>query len=135
MASPQASAATTREELIRTAALHQSGKLEEPAAVYLAFLQTNQHNPEALHYLGLTLHHFSDLRRARGRPQCAATRRTPPIHARARGEGSRRTAWLQPHGRYVHTETYVRNTLGATGFEVIDVKKEALRREGSSTCQ
>ena len=39
---------------------------------------------------------------------------------------------LQPHGRYVHTETYVRNMLSGAGLEVIDIDKQALRREGSS---
>ncbi len=39
---------------------------------------------------------------------------------------------IHPHGRYSHTETYVRKTLAETDFEVIAIDKEHLRREGGA---
>jgi predicted TPR repeat methyltransferase len=39
---------------------------------------------------------------------------------------------INPHGRYSHTQSYVRKALAATGFEVIDIEKAHLRREGDS---
>jgi predicted TPR repeat methyltransferase len=37
---------------------------------------------------------------------------------------------IQPHGRYVHTEPYVRSGLAEAGFGLIDIEKVHLRREG-----
>jgi predicted TPR repeat methyltransferase len=37
---------------------------------------------------------------------------------------------IQPHGRYTHTESYVRSTVAQAGFEVIEIEKVHLRREG-----
>jgi predicted TPR repeat methyltransferase len=39
---------------------------------------------------------------------------------------------IHPHGRYSHTEGYVRRSLAAADFDVIDVEKASLRREGNS---
>jgi len=39
---------------------------------------------------------------------------------------------IQPHGRYSHTEPYVRKAVAEAGFEVVDVEKAFLRREGES---
>jgi predicted TPR repeat methyltransferase len=39
---------------------------------------------------------------------------------------------IHPHGRYSHTEPYVRTTLAGAGFEVIDIEKAQLRREGDA---
>jgi len=39
---------------------------------------------------------------------------------------------IHPHGRYSHTESYVRKVLGDAGFEVVDIEKPFLRREGES---
>jgi predicted TPR repeat methyltransferase len=39
---------------------------------------------------------------------------------------------LNPAGRYMHTEPYVRRTLGDAGFELLDVEKAHLRREGET---
>ena len=39
---------------------------------------------------------------------------------------------IHPHGRYSHTEAYVRDSLSQAGFEVIEVGKERLRREGAA---
>jgi len=36
---------------------------------------------------------------------------------------------IQPHGRYAHTEAYVRSTLAEAGFELSDIEKVHLRRE------
>jgi predicted TPR repeat methyltransferase len=52
----QSSAVTTREALVSAIALHQSGRVEEAAATYLAVLETDRNNPDALHYLGLSMH-------------------------------------------------------------------------------
>lgn len=38
---------------------------------------------------------------------------------------------IHPHGRYSHTESYVRKTLAEADFESIDIEKAYLRREGS----
>jgi predicted TPR repeat methyltransferase len=38
---------------------------------------------------------------------------------------------ILPHGRYQHTEAYVRKTLNEAAFETVGIEKEALRREGS----
>ena len=38
---------------------------------------------------------------------------------------------IHPHGRYSHTEPYVRGTLEQAGFEAIEIDKARLRREGS----
>jgi predicted TPR repeat methyltransferase len=37
---------------------------------------------------------------------------------------------IHPHGRYSHTEAYVRRTLAEAGFEVVELEKAHLRREG-----
>jgi predicted TPR repeat methyltransferase len=37
---------------------------------------------------------------------------------------------IHPHGRYSHTESYVRRTLAEAGFDLIDIEKAQLRREG-----
>ena len=39
---------------------------------------------------------------------------------------------IDPHGRYSHTEAYVRKTLVEAGFEVSDIEEAFLRREGES---
>jgi predicted TPR repeat methyltransferase len=39
---------------------------------------------------------------------------------------------IDPHGRYSHTEAYVRKTLAETGFEVTAIDEAFLRREGES---
>jgi predicted TPR repeat methyltransferase len=39
---------------------------------------------------------------------------------------------IHPHGRYSHTEPYVRKKLDEADFEVIDIEKAPLRREGYS---
>jgi predicted TPR repeat methyltransferase len=39
---------------------------------------------------------------------------------------------LHPHGRYSHSEAYVRRTLAEAGFEAIDIAKGKLRREGNA---
>jgi predicted TPR repeat methyltransferase len=39
---------------------------------------------------------------------------------------------IHPHGRYSHTEPYVRGTLAQAGFEAIEIDKAHLRREGST---
>lgn len=52
----QSSAVTTRDALISAIALHQSGQIEAAAATYLAVLEADRNNPDALHYLGLSLH-------------------------------------------------------------------------------
>jgi predicted TPR repeat methyltransferase len=39
---------------------------------------------------------------------------------------------IHPHGRYSHTEAYVRKTLADAGFEVIDIEQAQLRREGTA---
>jgi predicted TPR repeat methyltransferase len=38
---------------------------------------------------------------------------------------------IHPHGRYSHTEPHVRRTLAEAGFEVVDIEKAPLRREGN----
>src|SRR5262249_54322677 len=40
--------------------------------------------------------------------------------------------WIHPHGRYSHTEPYVRGALAQADFEAIEIDKTHLRREGSS---
>jgi predicted TPR repeat methyltransferase len=37
---------------------------------------------------------------------------------------------IHPHGRYSHTEPYVRGVLAQAGFEVLDIENERLRWEG-----
>jgi predicted TPR repeat methyltransferase len=37
---------------------------------------------------------------------------------------------IHPHGRYSHTEAYVRRTLAEAGFELVEIEKAHLRREG-----
>ena len=37
---------------------------------------------------------------------------------------------IQPHGRYTHTEAYVRGSLAEAGFELIEIGRVHLRREG-----
>jgi predicted TPR repeat methyltransferase len=39
---------------------------------------------------------------------------------------------LHPDGRYMHTEQYVRGVLGGAGFEVMEIEKAVLRREGEA---
>jgi predicted TPR repeat methyltransferase len=39
---------------------------------------------------------------------------------------------LQPHGRYAHTRRHVEETLGAAGFQVLEITQETLRQEGGS---
>jgi predicted TPR repeat methyltransferase len=39
---------------------------------------------------------------------------------------------IHPHGRYSHAEPYVRRTLAEAGFEVLDIERAPLRREGSA---
>jgi predicted TPR repeat methyltransferase len=39
---------------------------------------------------------------------------------------------IHPHGRYTHTESYVRRTLTEADFEVIEIQKAQLRREGTA---
>jgi predicted TPR repeat methyltransferase len=39
---------------------------------------------------------------------------------------------IHPHGRYSHTESYVRKALAEADLEVVDIEKEHLRREGNS---
>lgn len=39
---------------------------------------------------------------------------------------------LQPHGRYVHNDEYVRATLGKTGLTVRSIAQDVLRNEGGS---
>lgn len=39
---------------------------------------------------------------------------------------------INPHGRYSHSETYLRNTLGKTGFEITALESVILRYEGGS---
>jgi predicted TPR repeat methyltransferase len=36
---------------------------------------------------------------------------------------------LHPHGRYSHTEAYVRGALGGAGLEVVEVREVELRKE------
>jgi predicted TPR repeat methyltransferase len=49
----------------------------------------------------------------------------------AAGEDEARAGYrIHPHGRYSHTEPYVRRMLGEAGFELVEVKKARLRREG-----
>jgi predicted TPR repeat methyltransferase len=37
---------------------------------------------------------------------------------------------IQPHGRYTHSEAYVRGRLAEAGFELIEIERVHLRREG-----
>jgi predicted TPR repeat methyltransferase len=37
---------------------------------------------------------------------------------------------IHPHGRYSHTEPYARRMLAEAGFEVVEIEKAHLRREG-----
>src|SRR6267142_1056924 len=39
---------------------------------------------------------------------------------------------IHPHGRYSHTESYVRSTLADAGFELLELEKANLRREGAA---
>jgi len=39
---------------------------------------------------------------------------------------------IHPHGRYSHTESYVRKALTEADLEVVDIQKAHLRREGQS---
>ena len=39
---------------------------------------------------------------------------------------------IHPHGRYSHTEAYVRRMLAGADFEAIDIEKAQLRREGTA---
>ena len=39
---------------------------------------------------------------------------------------------IHPHGRYSHAEPYVRRTLAEAGFEVLDIERAQLRREGNA---
>ena len=39
---------------------------------------------------------------------------------------------IHPHGRYSHAEAYVRTTLAEADFEVIEIEKASLRREGTA---
>ena len=39
---------------------------------------------------------------------------------------------LHPDGRYMHTQQYVRRTLADAGFELLDIEKDHLRREGDA---
>jgi predicted TPR repeat methyltransferase len=39
---------------------------------------------------------------------------------------------IHPHGRYSHTEPYVRRALAEAGFDLVEVKKANLRREGAA---
>ena len=39
---------------------------------------------------------------------------------------------INPHGRYSHTERYVRAALGAAGFGLVQIEKGYLRREGDA---
>jgi predicted TPR repeat methyltransferase len=39
---------------------------------------------------------------------------------------------IHPHGRYSHTEPYVRGTLAEADFEVLEIQKAHLRREGAA---
>jgi predicted TPR repeat methyltransferase len=39
---------------------------------------------------------------------------------------------IHPHGRYSHTESYVRRALAEAGFELLEVEKANLRREGAA---
>jgi predicted TPR repeat methyltransferase len=39
---------------------------------------------------------------------------------------------IHPHGRYSHTEPYVRRALAETGFDLVGVEKANLRREGDA---
>ena len=39
---------------------------------------------------------------------------------------------IQPHGRYSHAETYLRNTLIDTGFEIISIERVTTRHEGGT---
>jgi predicted TPR repeat methyltransferase len=39
---------------------------------------------------------------------------------------------IHPHGRYSHTESYVRRALAEADLEVVDIEKAHLRREGAS---
>jgi len=39
---------------------------------------------------------------------------------------------IHPHGRYSHTESYVRRSLAEAGFERIEIEKAKLRREGAA---
>lgn len=39
---------------------------------------------------------------------------------------------IQPHGRYSHTEPYVRKMLGEAGFGAVEVEQAPLRREGAA---
>ena len=39
---------------------------------------------------------------------------------------------LNPAGRYMHTEAYVRRSLDEAGFELIEIEKAHLRREGET---
>ena len=50
------------------------------------------------------------------------------IDAQALSEGYR----IHPHGRYSHTEAYVRRALAQAGFCLIDIEKAHLRREGDA---
>jgi predicted TPR repeat methyltransferase len=39
---------------------------------------------------------------------------------------------IHPHGRYSHTESYVRRALAEAGFDLVEVEKANLRREGAA---
>jgi predicted TPR repeat methyltransferase len=81
-----------------------------------------------------TLNYFGDLRdafaaaRASLRPggrllftlECAAEEALPEGYC------------IHPHGRYSHTEAYVRRTLSQAGFCLVEVEKAHLRREGDA---
>jgi predicted TPR repeat methyltransferase len=48
---------------------------------------------------------------------------------RAAGSGALPPYRLHPHGRYSHTETYVRSVLAAAGFSAIEAEQQILRLE------
>jgi predicted TPR repeat methyltransferase len=82
-----------------------------------------------------TLNYFGDLYEPLA-AACAALRPGGRLvftleHALDAGE-ARAGYRLTPDGRYMHTESYVRDTLARAGFELIGIEKGHLRREGEA---
>jgi predicted TPR repeat methyltransferase len=80
-----------------------------------------------------TLVYFGDLREVLGAARTALRRGGKLIftleHAISDGQAPAGYR-IRPHGRYTHTESYVRSALAEAGFELIEIQRAHLRREG-----
>jgi len=80
-----------------------------------------------------TLVYFGDLREVLAAARCALRpggRLVFTLEHATKEQDAPEGYRLQPHGRYVHTQSYARASLAAAGFEVAEITEVQLRREG-----